>query len=355
MKVLMISPNFNKVCGRSRMVYNLIRGLKEKNIHCELITNGGDNIAKLKSLNVKVHFEDVNPEKKNISGFLKARSKLIGLTQSGEFEIVHVHHRFHDLLLSSVTFQNYRSVHTVHSYLSGKRSFGFNADLIVPVSFFIRDHLIKDHRVNTKKLTTIHNFINPGDYNFDMKLEKLPGHFVILTIGRFHPEKDLFTQLKAMKYLNNPNVKLLICGEGEEGKLYSDFIKENKLNVELISKTDNISSLISMSDICMMSSVNEPFGLFVLESGLYRKPFIGANSGGIKELIDNQITGFLFPARDPEKLAMLIRETINNFDAALKCGENLYRKVIENFTPERGIEEYINCYNKLLNDQTIRK
>lgn len=350
MKVLFISPNFNIVCGRSRIVFNLMKGLLKNNIGCEIMTNGGDALGKLEELNIKVHIEDINPDKKSISGFLNARRKLSQLTARNEFKIVHVHHRYYDILLSSLTNKNFKSVHTVHSYLSGRRSFGFNADLIIPVSNFIREHLKNDHKVGEDKISMIYNFINPDDYNLNLSSKKSDGVFELLTVGRFHPEKDIMTQLQAMTLLKDTSIRLTVCGDGGERDTYQKFIKENNINVVISDKANDVSEKIINSDVCLMSSINEPFGLFVLESGLFRKPFIGADSGGIKELIENNKTGYFFTAGDYENLAKIIKEVMNDFSKATECGENLFEHVKNNFTIERGITDYINSYHKILDE-----
>lgn len=350
MKVLFISPNFNTVCGRSRMVFNLIKGFLKNNIGCEFMTNGGDALNKFDELDVKVHIEDINPEAKNTFGFLKARRKLSNITARSEFDIVHVHHRYHDILLSSLTSKSFKSVHTVHSYLSGKRSFGFNADLIVPVSFFIKEHLINDHKVDENKIAIVYNFIDPIDYKTNLPSSNQNSEINLLTIGRFHPEKDVLTQLRAMTLLKDINCKLTICGDGDEREMYENFISENSINAELISKVQDVSDIITNSNICLMSSVNEPFGLFVLESGLFRKPFIGTDSGGIKELIERDKTGYLFEPGNHEELANVIREVVNNLKQANQFGENLHKEIIDHFTIDRGIKDYIECHKNILDE-----
>lgn len=322
----------------------------KNNIQCELITNGGDALDKLEEQNIKYYLEDINPDKKSIAGFLNARRKLSSLTARSEFDIVHVHHRYYDLLISSLTTKNFRSVHTVHSFLSGRRSFGFNADLIVPVSNFIKDHLITDHKVDENKISMIYNFINPEDYKHESGKTTETEYIELLTIGRFHPEKDIMTQLKAMTLLKDTNCRLTICGEGDEIEKYEKFISENNINVKISDKVNDVSEKILNSDICLMSSVNEPFGLFVLESGLLRKPFVGADSGGIKELIERNKTGYLFKASDYEDLSRVLKEVIGDLNAAKKTGEELHANVIKNFTIERGIADYIKCYNKILDE-----
>ena len=86
----------------------------------------------------------------------------------------------------------------------------------------------------------------------------------------------------------------------------------------------------------------------MIESGLMKKPFIGSNVDGLKEIVDNGFDGILYECENVGSLTNSLITLIPENNLRIRLGEELYRKVINNFTSEKIIPLYILTYRKLL-------
>ena len=84
----------------------------------------------------------------------------------------------------------------------------------------------------------------------------------------------------------------------------------------------NIYSLMAKSDLFVFPSYGDSWGRVVVEAMLSGLPVIGANAGGIPEIITDGQTGFLANPKDPADWAEKIAWVYNNYDHALKLAEN---------------------------------
>jgi len=91
------------------------------------------------------------------------------------------------------------------------------------------------------------------------------------------------------------------------------------------------------SNVLVLPSLSESFGMVLLEAMACKKPVIGSNVGGIPYVIDNDQNGLLVPPKDPQALADAIIKILTNPQLAKKMGEEGYEKVMKNFTWEKQI------------------
>ena len=89
----------------------------------------------------------------------------------------------------------------------------------------------------------------------------------------------------------------------------------------------------------MPSYEPEPFGLVAIESMLAHKPVIGANHGGLMEIIVDQETGYLIEPNHQQKLAKAILTLTENKNLREQYGDNGYQRVIENFSIQKYTSE----------------
>ena len=143
-------------------------------------------------------------------------------------------------------------------------------------------------------------------YNFGEKKTILPEdkEDYFLFYGRISREKGLMTLLSVINKM--PNIHLKIVGSGPQLEALKEYVKFNKLiNVEFLGfKTGNeLVELVSKAYFVIVPSEwyeNNP--MTIVESYSYGTPVIGANIGGIPELIRDGETGFIFNSRDSTNL-----------------------------------------------------
>ena len=204
-------------------------------------------------------------------------------------------------------------------------------DKFIAVTEFQRTNLINSGTVSPDKITTLHNFIDTAEYEPSFESE---GY--LLYFGRLEKIKGIKTLIRAMKPLVGS--KLLIVGDGSERPALEHYATAEKIdNVSFLGfqSGDDLRQLIQNS-LCTIlpSECYELCPLTVLESFAYGKPVIGANIGGIPELIENNRSGLLFESGNAEDLREKIEYVLNNKNKIVEMGKEALVRVKEKFNPE---------------------
>lgn len=139
----------------------------------------------------------------------------------------------------------------------------------------------------------------------------VPDTIVIGTAGRLVPLKGVAYLLRAVAALRSefPSLRVEIAGSGPlQGDLE---LEANQLgvreHVRFLGWRRDIGPVLRNWDIFVMPSLDEGFGLAVLDAMVEGLPVVGTSVGGIPELIEDGRTGFLVPPRDPAALAQRLR------------------------------------------------
>lgn len=353
MNILYMTPDFNYTCGRSMHVYNLIRYFKLKGHNVFLCTNGGDSLERIYELNIPV-FDLSIGDHDTKAFFLKNVYSLIKCLKTNKIDIVHTFHRYPDLLLfcakSFGKFRDVISVHTALSIVKGRKYFSYKSDNIIAISNTIKKILEKDFCIASSRINLIYSFASVNSVDEKIFIPENP--YTVLFAGRFHPDKNVIVLLKAFDLLKTENVFLRLVGDGEEKTVYENFIAEHNLKAEILPPTRNLNELFYGCSLCVLPSKVEPFPTFMLDSGLYKKPFIGSDIGGITELIINRHNGLLFNYDDAENLARKILILKNDKKLADLLAYNLHSDVVNKFTPNKIIPDIEKLYHRLIQQST---
>lgn len=137
-------------------------------------------------------------------------------------------------------------------------------------------------------------------------------------IGRFALEKNIFTLLKSFKEIskNNNEWGLLLLGDGPLKEDIISFIIDNKLEDKIqlhgFIQQDEIVKYLVVSDVFILPSLSEPWGLVVNEAMLCSKPVIVSNRCGCEtELVNEGVNGFSFDPNNQLKLTNLMQGFVN--------------------------------------------
>lgn len=218
---------------------------------------------------------------------------------------------------------------------------------IITPSEFYREKFINDG-LEESHITAVHNFINMEDYNLNIE----NGNFALYS-GRLSKEKGVLNLIEAFSNLinENNNYKLFIAGDGPEKEKIIEFIKDKKIN-------DNIKLLgyISQKDLkgytrrCTFLVVpsiwyeNCPYS--ILETQAIGKPIIGANIGGIPELVKDGENGFIYNSCDVNELKEKMNKIFNEKELYEKfsiCAKEFAKK---EYDKNIYYEKIYNIYKK---------
>jgi len=196
-------------------------------------------------------------------------------------------------------------------------------DLFLAPSQFLRRKLMEDG-IKSVPILYLPNFIDPRAY-----APRFGGENYCVYFGRLSPEKGLTTLIRSMRELEG--LRLVIIGEGLQREALSELIQQEHLsNVQLLGSLngDDLKRVVRDSLFVVLPSQcyeNCPFS--ILESFALGKPVIGANIGGIPELITPGREGLLFQPGDVEDLRAQMERLGGDRDAIDEMGRHAREKV----------------------------
>lgn len=320
-----------------------------------LLTNKGDSLERLEENSIPYLIKS-SVHSKGILSFTRALNAISNLIKEYDIDIIHSYHRYSELLaVQAARLFRKKKIKTVFTSLSlveRKYNVEFKSDKIIAVSYTIRNMLRQKFKVKEDRITLIPNFTDTDELKeietFAEPVRDSGKYFNILSVGRFHSDKNFEILLTALTLLNDSSVRLVLIGEGDLLNNYSNFIKKNKLNVEIVSPQKDLVNYFLMTDICVLPSIHDPFPSFMLQSGLHKKPFIGANVDGIAELIKNNYNGLLFDNKSALELAYKIYQLKTDRELAKRFASNLHNKVVNKYTQEFVIPKIERVYRELV-------
>lgn len=181
-------------------------------------------------------------------------------------------------------------------------------------------------------------------------------YYTILSVGRLEESKDHQSLIQAFALIARdfPNWNLSIVGEGPEQKRIQDLILKNNLQsqVSLFGFTRNIEEKYLSSDIFVLPSRYEAFGLVTVEAMMHGLPVIGfADCPGTNSLIENQKNGLLINVEDDrvQALANGMRYLINDPVYRKTLGKNAQAWAQDRFSIDKIVNQWENLFNSLLN------
>lgn len=212
-----------------------------------------------------------------------------------------------------------------------------------------------------KDIQVIYNFINEEDY-YKKDLPEVKREYgikenekVIIHISNFRKVKRIEDVIDTFKKINDKlNAKLLLVGDGPEFNHIFQLVKELNLdhNVLFLGKQKNISDLLSISDLMLLLSQKESFGLVLLEAMACEVPCIGTNVGGIPEVIEHEKTGYIVELGDTDHAAYYAINLLTS-DKKLKwLSKNALESSYGKFNSSKIVKQYMTLYDNVLNDNT---
>jgi len=225
-----------------------------------------------------------------------------------------------------------------------KKSFSQYVDAVIGISeYILHRHLEYGFFNNAKIKTHIYNPV-PQSKKFKKKKEIIFGY-----IGQLSKGKGVELLLSEFSKINNPSIKLYLYGKGIPNyeKYLKTKFKDKRIKFRGFMKSNNIYEDISISII--PSLLNEAFSRIHLESYSYGIPVIGSNRGGIPEGIIDKKTGFIFDPSKRDDLKEKMEIFINNPKLIDEFSQNCI-KFVKNFDEEKIVNQYIDLYNKVLNN-----
>jgi len=111
---------------------------------------------------------------------------------------------------------------------------------------------------------------------------------------------------------------------------------------------DDVPDLLRLSDLLVLSSIDEPFGRVIVEAMAAELPVVATNAGGVPEIVVDGETGLLVPAGEDEPLAEAILEMLGDPGRARKMAVAGRQRALEKFDVRRVAEQVGQVYDDML-------
>lgn len=220
-------------------------------------------------------------------------------------------------------------------------------DKYICVSKGVANHLIKQG-IDKSKVEVIYNGIDIQ--SFDLAKEK-HDIFTVGMVARFSKQKDQMTLIKAIEYLikeKNEKINLLLMGVGKTRKKCEKYIIENNLNEHIKIIEGNFKDLIVKTDLFVLATHYEGFGLVLCEAMAAKTPVISTDVSGANEVVLNNKTGLLVEDNNILDLANNILKMKNDELLRNVFAEEAYSFINKNFSLELMYRNYEKVLNNVL-------
>lgn len=186
----------------------------------------------------------------------------------------------------------------------------------------------------------------------DSKLCKSYREKVLTYLGRIGDRKGIFDLVDVLKELiiKHPDLRLIAAGDGEVDKL-RNVCREKKLTnyVEIHNwiKGKEKENILSKSTIYVLPSYNEGMPMSILEAMSYKIPILSTTVGGIPEMIENGINGYLFTPGDKNALKEKLEKLLQSEEQRRKMGLTGFKTVKTKFNLKNHVKELLRIYSSL--------
>lgn len=179
--------------------------------------------------------------------------------------------------------------------------------------------------------------------------------FLIGLFGRIDPKKGQNFLIEAMHYAKEAKLpfKALIVGNS----MSEAYLHELKQSVKTFQLEDEIiftgfiknpRALMQACDVVLLATIEETFGLVLIEAMSVGVPVIGSNRGGVPEIISHKQSGLLFESENPKALFEALKDFYHNPKLAQTCAENAQERIKERFNTQKHIKKLSQLLNTLI-------
>ncbi len=206
--------------------------------------------------------------------------------------------------------------------------------------------------VDKEKIRIIHSGIDPIQSPKDRATDRSSGIPIIGTVASLEERKGHRYLLEAARLLKNQGHRLSyqLAGVGTQRRVLEQSVLRLGLEDEVVFSgfVSEIPSFLSRIDIFVLPSLYEGLGVAVIEAMAAGKPVVASRVGGLPELIEDCVTGFLVPPGDPSALAQAISRMLSSEGFVEGMGAKGKERVQKRFTMERMAKQNEDFYYDLV-------
>jgi len=332
---------------------------------------------RLKKVHPRICFHSVEVNHYSVFQYppydLSLASKIAEVVKREKLDILHAHyampHAVCAILAKQMVDKDVKVVTTLHgtdiSILGNDHSmqelikFGIEkSDYVTAVSDALAEQTLAIIKPD-KEIHTVYNFIDERVYKRqtenDLKKDLgISNEKILIHVSNFREVKRVQDIVKVFQMVKKevPS-KLLLVGDGPEMSAICELVDALNLqdHVLFLGKQENVEELYNISDVMLLLSEKESFGLVLLEAMACGVPCIGTNIGGIPEVIDHGETGYICELGDIESISQHTLSLLQDDELHATFVKNCLDVVQHKFQSSAIISQYEDIYNNLLNKE----
>jgi len=361
------------VGGSGVLATELGKKLAERGHEIHFITSSVP--FRLNKIYPNVYFHEV--EVNNYSVFqyppydIALASKMADVIKEKKLDVLHVHyaipHAVCAVLAREMCGENIGIVTTLHgtdisvlgqdSTMAQAIKYGIDkSDIVTTVSDALKEQTYR--LIGTKKdIETVYNFVDESVFKpiDSSKLKEQYGikenERVLIHVSNFRKIKNLPDIVNTFfKVREAMPAKLLLVGDGPEKHRTLELVKSSpyKNDVLFLGKQENVAELFGLSDLKLLMSETESFGLVLLEGMACGVPGIGTHVGGIPEVIQHGENGFIVELGDCDSAAEYAIELLRDEERLIQFRQAAITTIQTKFLAKPIIDHYEQLYERLV-------
>jgi N-acetyl-alpha-D-glucosaminyl L-malate synthase BshA len=302
---------------------------------------------------------------------LALATKMLEVFESQALDLLHVHyaipHSVSAMLARSMAApKRLPFITTLHgtditlvgsnrSYLPITRFSIEQSDGVTAISQYLQKQTVKDFEIK-RSIEVIPNFVNCDLYtrkaNPGLRAQWAPdGEPILMHLSNFRPVKRLLdtVEIFALVRAKMP-AKLVLIGDGPDRGAAEYLVRRKKLqkDVLFLGKQDQVYEKLSLADLFLMPSQLESFGLAALEAMACEVPVIATNVGGVPEVVEHGVDGYLVEPGDVAGAANHAIEILSRADRGREMGKMARLNAKKKFCSNDVIPAYEDYYRRVL-------
>lgn len=328
----------------------------------------------------RIHFHEVSVSNYPLFEFppysLALASRMSEVANYYNLDVLHVHyaipHSVSALLARQMLARTRRLpfVTTLHgtditlvgadrAYLPITRYAIDESDGVTSISDYLRRKTAETFGT-TRPIEVISNFVNCDLYVRNPQITPAiraqyaaPDEAVLVHLSNFRPVKRVQDVIQVFACVaREMPARLLMVGDGPERSSAEWLATSLKISdrVNFLGKLDQVNELLPATDLMLLPSEMESFGLAALEAMSCEVPTIGTNVGGVPELIEHGVTGLLFPVGDVDAMAQAAVALLQDRVRLRTMATAARQRAQKTYCASRVIPQYEEFYRSLLRD-----
>jgi len=235
------------------------------------------------------------------------------------------------------------------------------SDGVTSISNYLKEQTLTDFGIS-RPIEVVPNFVNCDEYapikdelrTAARKRLAAPGEAILMHLSNFRPVKRVVDVVKVFAQVARElPARLVLVGDGPDRSAAEWLAHDLKIHdrVHFMGKQERVNELLPLADLMVMPSELESFGLAALEAMACKVPSIATRVGGVPELIDDGVTGLLYPVGDVESMAEGALTLLKDRDL-LQAMRDAGRKTAQSrFCASLVVPHYVSFYEQVLAGQ----